>query len=98
LPLLAGRATNLEPMALGFEAAGTSSYYETFLERNRVVLEHPLDSPEAAAALRAGGYRYLYDGPAANPPGEYIDPDLLAASPLYEQVYSHDGVTIWRVR
>jgi hypothetical protein len=98
LPLLAGRATNLEPMALGFEAASTSSYYETFLERNRVVLEHPLDSPEAAAALRAGGYRYLYDGPAANPPGEYIDPDLLAASPLYEQVYSHDGVTIWRVR
>jgi hypothetical protein len=98
LALMAGRRTNLEPMALGFEAAATTGYYQTVLERNRAVLAHPVDSAEAAAALRAWGYSYLYDGPAANPPGEYLDPARLNASPLYEQVYSRDGVTIWRVR
>jgi hypothetical protein len=98
LTLTAGRETNLEPMALGFEAADTTGYYQTVLDRNRAVLQHPIDSPAAAAALRAAGYSYLYDGPAANPPGEYLDPARLNASPLYEQVYSQDGVTIWKVR
>ncbi len=98
LTLMAGRTTNLEPMALGFEAAATTGYYQTVLDRNRMVLEHPIDSPAAVEALRAGGYTYLYDGPAANPPGEYLDPAQLNDSALYEQVYSQHGVTIWRVR
>lgn len=98
LPLLSGRRTNLDPISYGFEAAAEPGYMQAVIDRNRAVLDHPVDSPEAAAALRSAGYGYLYDGPAANPAAEYLDPALLDASPLYERVYSRDGVTIWRVR
>lgn len=98
LPLLSGRRTNLDPMSYGFEAAEDPAYMQAVIDRNRAVLDHPVDSPAAVAALRAGGYGYLYDGPAANPAPEYLDPARLSESPLYERVYSQDGVTIWRVR
>ncbi|HMQ32352.1 MAG TPA: hypothetical protein PKD53_16590 [Chloroflexaceae bacterium] len=98
LPFLSGRRTNLDPISYGFEAAEEPGYMQLVIDRNRAVLDHPADSPEAAAALRAGGYAYLYDGPAANPADEYLDPARLDASPLYERVYGDGGVTIWRVR
>lgn len=98
LPFLSGRRTNLDPISYGFEAAEEPDYMQLVIDRNRAVLDHPVDSPEAAAALRAGGYAYLYDGPAANPADEYLDPARIDASPLYERVYAAEGVTIWRVR
>lgn len=98
LPLLSGRRTNLDPISYGFEAAEEPGYMQAVIDRNRVVTDHPIASAEAAAALRAAGYGYVYDGPAANPAPEYLDPARLDASPLYERVYSRDGVTIWRVR
>jgi len=58
----------------------------------------PLDTPEAAAAPSPRTSPSLYDGPAASPPGEYLDPQLIDKSPLYTRVYRRDGVTIWRVR
>ncbi|MCX7791486.1 MAG: hypothetical protein N2378_12665, partial [Chloroflexaceae bacterium] len=98
LPLLTGRRTNLDPISYGFEAAEEPEYMQRVIERNRAVLDHPVDSVEAVAALKAGGYAYLYDGPAANPPAEYLDPARLDASPLYEPVYSAGGARIWRIR
>ncbi len=98
LPFLSGRRTNLDPISYGFEAAEQPEYMQLVIERNRAVLDHPVDSPAAAAALRAAGYEYIYDGPAANPAAEYLDPARIDASPSYERVYSRDGVTIWRVR
>jgi hypothetical protein len=65
---------------------------------NASVLAHPADSREAVAALKAAGFSYIYNGPAASPSNEYLDPARIDASPLYEQVYHRDGVTIWRVR
>lgn len=98
LPLTSGHDTNLPPISYGFEVAEDPDYALLVKERNQAVLVHPIESAAAAAALRAQGYHYLYDGPAANPPTEYLDPARLEGSLLYEQVYRRDGVTIWRVR
>ncbi|PDW03895.1 DUF6541 family protein [Candidatus Viridilinea mediisalina] len=98
LPLISGHRTNLPPMSYGFEAAEDPQFALLVMEYNQAILEHPLESAAAVAALRQWGYRYLYDGPAANPPVEHIDPARLADVPYYERIYDRDGVTIWRVR
>jgi hypothetical protein len=98
LPFMTGRTSNLPPITYGSEVGLEPGYYADVNATNAAVQQHALDSPEAAAILRAEGYRYLYDGPAASPPGEYIDPTVLAQSPLYDLVYDSDGVTIWRVK
>ncbi len=98
LPFMTNRQSNLPPITYGSEAAQAPDYLRSINALNAAIQQYPLDAPETAAALRAAGFTYLYDGPAANPPGEFINPALLARSPLYEQVYSQAGVTIWRVR
>ncbi|MEI7643900.1 MAG: hypothetical protein WCJ55_06435 [Chloroflexales bacterium] len=98
LTFFSGRATNLPPITYGSEAGPDPDYLLRVNAENAAVLAHPVDSREAAAALRAAGFRYLYDGPAASPGNEYLDPTRIDASPLYAQVYHRDGVTIWRVR
>jgi hypothetical protein len=98
LPYMTGRQINVPPLTYGIEAGEQPDYQFAVNAMNAAVERHPIASPEAAAALRSAHFNYLYDGPAASPPGEYIDPAALAKSPLYEQVYSKDGVTIWRVR
>ena len=98
LPFVARRATNLPPFLHGQEAGEQLGYQQLVAAENSELTANPIESPAAAATLRAAGYHYLYDGPAANPPGEYLDPARINASPLYEQVYARDGVTIWRVR
>lgn len=98
IPLMTGRYNNLEPMTYGVEATDPPDYYREIFARNHDVLIHRIGSAEATAALKSRGYDYLYDGPAANPSGEPITPTSLAGSPFYEQVYSRDGVTIWKVR
>lgn len=98
LSFLTGHTTNIDPITYAMEASEEPDYQLAVIERNQAVLRHPVASPEAVAALRAQGYSYLYDGPAANPPVEYLHPAALDASPSYESVYRHDGVTIWRLR
>jgi hypothetical protein len=98
LTFFSGRASNLPPITYGSEAGPTPDYRALVNQQNAAIMAHPAASAAAAAALRAAGYTYLYDGPAASPPGEYIDPAALAQSPLYERVYAADGVTIWRLR
>ena len=98
LTFFAGRSTNLPPITYGSEAGTSPDYLLRVNEENEAVQAHPVDSPEAAAALKAAGFSYLYNGPAASPANEYLDPVRIDASPLYAQVYSRDGVTIWRVR
>jgi hypothetical protein len=98
LPLLARRASNLPPITQGTEAGEQPNYQFLVNELNAGVEQHPVSTPAAAAALRAAGFGYLYDGPDANPPGEYIQPQALASSPLYTLVYDKAGVKIWRIR
>ncbi len=98
LTFFSGRTTNLPPITYGSEAGPTPDYLLRVNAENAAVQAHPVDSPEAAAALKAAGFRYLYNGPAASPGNEYLDPTRIDASPLYAQVYRRDGVTIWRVR
>lgn len=98
LAFLSGRPTNLPPLLYGSEAGEQPGYARAVYELNAALQRHPLDSPDTVAALREAGYHYLYDGPAANPAEEYIDPDILARSPFYDVVYRNDGVTIWSVR
>lgn len=98
LPLISGHRTNLPPISYGFEAAEDPYFARQVKEQNQAVLDQPIASPAALAALNAGGFRYLYDGPTANPPLEHLNPTHLADTTLYEQVYHHDGVTIWRLR
>lgn len=98
LPLLANRQTNLPPLTQGTEVGEQPNYQQKITTLNRSIQQQALNTPEAAAALQAAGFSYLYDGPAAAPPNEYIDSALLSQSPLYEEVYHQDGVTIWKVR
>jgi hypothetical protein len=98
IPFISGRATNLPPYLHGMEEGEQPGYQQRVAAENGALTASPIESPATAAALRAAGYSYLYDGPAANPPGEYLDPARINASPLYEQVYAREGVTIWRVR
>jgi hypothetical protein len=98
LPFLAAHQTNLPPFLHGQERGASPRYQAEVAAANEALQRNPLDSPLTAASLREAGYSYLYNGPAANPPGEYIDPGLLATSSLYEQVYNHAGVSIWRIR
>lgn len=98
LAFMSGRATNIPPLLYGSEAGEQPDYPQTIHETNRLLLQEPLERAETAAALRTHGFTYLYDGPAAAPPGEYVNPAILAQSPWYELVYSQDGVTIWRIR
>lgn len=98
LSFLTGRPSNLDPISYGMEAAERPGYHQIVIERNQPVLAHAANSQQAAAALRAQGYSYLYDGPAANPAPEFLRPAELAASPLYQRVYNANGVTIWRLR
>jgi hypothetical protein len=98
LPFLTLRETNLPPFLHGQELAETPGYQAQVAASNSALQAHPLNSTLTAEALKNAGYRYLYNGPAATPPGEYIDPALLRTSPFYETIYDRDGVTIWRVR
>ncbi|ACL25441.1 DUF6541 family protein [Chloroflexus aggregans] len=98
LTLLTGRRTNLLPMAVGFEAIDPPNMLQIIREQHQAVQQFPIGSAEAAAALRSLGFAYLYNGPAANPPGEYLDPAQIDATPLYELIYRQDGVSIWRIR
>jgi hypothetical protein len=102
LPLMSGRQSNLPPITYGSEAAEQPSFQGLINKMNTTIEQKPVDTAEAAAALRAAGYSYLYDGPAAAglPSGrqEYVNPTDLARSPLYERIYSQGGVTIWRLR
>ncbi len=98
LPFMSGRQSNLPPLTYGSEVGAQPYYWRNVNTTNAAIQQHPPASPEAAAALRAAGFTYLYDGPAASPSGEYINPTQLARSPLYELVYSQGGVTIWRLR
>ncbi|HEU5014054.1 MAG TPA: hypothetical protein VFT66_16145 [Roseiflexaceae bacterium] len=99
LPFMTGRQSNLPPISQGHEAGEQPNYQLTVTAHNRALESHPVGSHEEAEALRAAGYSYLYDGPAASLPGkEYIDPQALSHSPYYELVYHKDGVAIWKVR
>lgn len=97
LSFMSGRQTNIPPLLYGNEAGEQPDYVQTVYDLNAALQHNPPDTPETATALRAAGYHYIYDGPAANPDNEYIDPTVLAQSPLYELVYSDAGVTIWKV-
>ncbi len=98
LPFFTLRQSNLPPLTYGSEAGERADYYRSINAVNAEILAHPVDTPEAAAALRAAAFDYLYDGPTANPADEYIVPERLRSSPLYELVYDQSSVTIWRVR
>jgi hypothetical protein len=102
LPFMSGRRSSLPPLTYGSEAGEELDYAQSVNTTNATIERYPIDTPDAAVALRAAGYGYLYDGPTASglAPGatEYIDPAVLARSPLYELVYQQDGVTIWRLR
>jgi hypothetical protein len=102
LPFMSGRRSSLPPITYGSEAGEQPDYARAVNATNAAIQRDPVDTPATIAALRAAGYAYLYDGPTAVglPPGqtEYIDPDALARSPLYELVYQQGGVTIWRAR
>jgi hypothetical protein len=98
LPFMTGRQSELPPLTYGMEAGEQPGYQFAVNAQIAAVERHPLTSPEAVAALHQGNFSYLYDGPAAAPPQEYIDPAALAQSPLYQLVYHKGGVTIWRLR
>ncbi|NTV62924.1 MAG: hypothetical protein HGA65_05225 [Oscillochloris sp.] len=98
LTFFTGRSTNLPPLTYGSEASPIPDYLLHVNAENAVILAHPINTAEAVAALKAAGFSYLYNGPAASPPTEYLDPAKMNASPFYEQVYHRDGVTIWKVR
>ena len=96
---MADRKSNLPPVIHGMENAEQPGYQFIVNEQNEAINQHPIDSPDAVAALQAQGYTYLYDGPVdTSPAGETINPELLAQSDLYELMYDQDGVTIWRIR
>jgi hypothetical protein len=102
LSFMSGRRSSLPPMTYGSEAGEQPDYLARVNATNAAIERNPVTSPAAVAALRAAGYRYLYDGPAAAglPPGqaEYINRAALASSPFYELAYDQGGVTIWRLR
>jgi hypothetical protein len=102
LPFMSGRQSNLPPITYGSEAAEQPGYYRTINETNTNIQQFSVGSPESAIALRAAGYHYLYDGPAASglPAGktEYVNASMLAISSWFDVVYNQGGVTIWKVR
>jgi hypothetical protein len=98
LPFMTGRQTNLPPITYGSEAAEDPEYRYLVNQFNAEIQSAPIDAAVTAERLKAAGYDYLYNGPAANPPAEYLDPARIDASPLYEQVYQHESATIWRIR
>ncbi len=98
LPFMTGRQTNLPPITYGSEAAENPEYRYLVNQFNAEIQATPIDAALTAERLKAAGYDYLYNGPAANPPLEYLDPARIDASPLYEQVYQHAGATVWRIR
>ncbi len=98
LPFMTGRQTNLPPITYGSEAAEDPEYRYLVNQFNAEIQAAPIDAAVTAERLKAAGYDYLYNGPAANPPAEYLDPARIDASPLYEQVYQHAGATVWRIR
>lgn len=98
LPFMTGRQTNLPPITYGSEAAENPEFRYLVNQFNAEIQAAPIDAAATAAQLKAAGYDYLYNGPAANPAAEYLDPARIDASPLYEQVYQHAGATIWRIR
>ncbi len=98
LSFLTGHRTNLLPMAVGFEAVDPPDLLRTIARMHQEIQQYPIGSAEAAAALRSFGFAYLYNGPAANPPNEYLDPVQIDAAPFYELIYRQNGVSIWRIR
>jgi hypothetical protein len=102
IPLLTGRKTNLPPIVYGSEAGEQPTYYRDVNNENAAlnttIAPDNLRTQEAAEALRALGYSYLYDGPATSNQPELIYAAAVGDSPLYELVYERDGVRIWKVR
>jgi hypothetical protein len=102
IPLLTGRKTNLPPIVYGSEAGEQPTYYRDVNNENAAlnttIAPDNLRTQEAAEALRAAGYAYLYDGPATSNQPELIQAATVGDSPLYELVYERDGVRIWKVR
>lgn len=98
LPFLSGRASNLPNILYGIETGSLPGLHQRVFRENEAIQAYPIGSPQAANALRSAGYAYLYNGPSANPPDEYITVAQLVDSPYFEEVYNRDGVTIWRIR
>jgi len=98
LPFLSRRETNLPPLTQGTEAGEQPGYQFIINDLNSGIERYPIESAAAADALHAAGFSYLYDGPSASPPGEYISPQALAKSTYYELTYDRAGVRIWRIR
>jgi hypothetical protein len=99
LSFLTGRQSSLPPLTYGSEAAEDPDFRQDVFRFNSSMREALLRDPnEAAVALKAAGYRYLYNGAAANPNDEPITQADLSRFPAYELVYDQDGVQIWRLR
>jgi hypothetical protein len=98
LPFLTGRQSNLPPITYGTEAGEQPDFVPAIRQLNARIQQHPVASAATASLLHRLGFDYLYDGPAANPPPEYINPAALARSPFYSVIYQQQGVTIWKIR
>jgi hypothetical protein len=98
LPFLTGRQSNLPPITYGTEAGEQPDFVASIKRLNAGIQEHVVASAATASLLHELGFDYLYDGPAANPPSEYINPAALARSPFYTVIYQQQGVTIWKIR
>jgi hypothetical protein len=98
LPFLTGRQSNLPPLTYGTEAGEQPDFVLSVKRLNAGIQQHDLASAAAASMLHRLGFDYLYDGPAANPPSEYINPAALARSQFYKVIYQQQGVTIWQIR
>ncbi len=108
LPLLTGRWSNLPPITYGSERAAEADYAERVNHFAEILRGRPLTdaapvkvdltSETAIEALRDARIHYVYSGahPAPGPEtGDRIDTTSLAASPMFRQIYTRDGVEIW---
>jgi len=94
---LAGRETNLPPILYGVEVSEQPNYVPAIYSLNSGIEQFSIATPEAARALKAAGFQYLYDGATASPGPEYNDSSLLKQSSRYQLVYDRGGVRIWKI-
>ncbi len=92
LPLLAGRQTVTLPMNYNIERTNQSDLVQSLIKLDQ--LNGELTTPAAVDFLRQIGASYIFIGEH----GGKIDVKSLQDSPLFEQLYQHDSVSIFRFK
>ena len=100
LPLLATRSTTLPPINYGNENGPTEDYRKWVNQLQIEIDQKGIDHPHVISMLNERSVEYVYIGQRqgqVNNPGNFLDPDVMLASPNFTLLYHQDHIYIFKL-